>query len=448
MVRLVQTFRWLSQRPEARHVGILTSGTIVAQIILLGTAPLLARLYTPAQFGVLAALLTISTIGGSIGGLCYEVAIILPRSRRVAEALYSLSLWLSVMTATLVVGFVLGLQSLMPSVLGMPLDSTFYLLCFASTVLTTQFNILGYAHSRATQYRAIAISKINQTLLPTAFQVVFGALGWHALGLLLGRALGMLGTVGGLVRGLPRGFRLDDVPKRRFTDLMAAARRYRDFLLQVPRQLLVRGATTLPSVLLLAAYGPVPAGLYFFAARLVERPGMLLGDALSRVPMKQFAERRKNAKRLTRASLLYTAAVGIPVILGVLLLVATAHPLFRIGFGKQWEPAADYAVVLGGWAAIRLASLPMATLTTVLRVQKLSFYIDAAFACRVFAIPLMAGQGYGALSAIATFCLLSVLYHLAIFATGLRAALRYDNDLAMTPASANKTAYQTGLTYG
>src|SRR5262249_50750005 len=150
----------------------------------------------------------------------------------------------------------------------------------------------------------------------------------------------------------------------------------------------------------LGAYGPVVAGLYFFGARLVERPGMLLGDALSRVPMKQFAERCKRGAPLTRAALLYTLAVGLPVVLSVGLLALLAHPLFHFAFGKRWFPAADYTVILAVWAPIRLASLPMATLTTVVRVQRISFYVDAAFSARVLVIPFLAARGADALATV------------------------------------------------
>ena len=88
MARIAQKLLKLSRRPEARHVGILTSGSVAAQVALVVTAPLLSRLFSPAAFGVFSLMLTISTIGGAIGGLCYEVAVVLPRSRRIAAALY------------------------------------------------------------------------------------------------------------------------------------------------------------------------------------------------------------------------------------------------------------------------------------------------------------------------------------------------------------------------
>jgi len=433
MKRLTDKIGKLSRRPEARHVGTLMSGSMAAQVALVATAPLLARLFPPGAFGLFSLMLTISTIGGAVGGLSYEVAVILPRSPRMACTLYRLAFLLSLVTPFLLVGLVALVQYLFPHLLGRTLTPGFYLWCLLGTALTTQINVLGYAHSRAAQYGAISMNKVTQTLLPAVAQIALALAGMVGEGLMLGRVLGLLGSELWLARRLPPGYRLRDLLGARRLALCVAARSYRDFLVQVPRQLLVRGATMLPAALLLGAYGPTVAGLYFFAQRLIERPGMLLGDSLTRVPMKQFALRVQQGKKLTRASLLYTAAVGGPVVLGVLLLALIAHPLFRTLFGHRWDGAADYAVVLAGWAAIRLASLPMATLTTVLRVQKMSFWVDALFAARVAVIPVMAAHHASAIAAIAAFCILSAVYHLMIVALGLVVALRYDRALAAPP---------------
>src|SRR5262249_1646887 len=154
-------------------------------------------------------------------------------------------------------------------------------------------------------------------------------------------------------------------------------------------------------------------------------------------------------KKLTRSALLYTAVMGAPVIGGVILLALIAHPLFRMVFGARWEDAADYSVILAWWAAIRLTSLPMATLTTVLRVQRLSFYVDAFFSLRVLIIPFLAHHHVGSLDAVSAFCGLSILYHLIIVAVGVWAAMRYDH--ALTPAESASEAFTpipTGESYG
>ena len=449
MARMKQRLLKLSRRPEARHVGILTSGSVAAQVALIATAPMLSRLFSPAAFGVFSLMLTISTIGGAIGGLCYEVAVVLPRSRRIATALYWLAFYLSFLTPIVIIGAVALIQHVFPDLLGRLLPADFYYYCFAGTTVTTLVNVLSYAHSRSAQYTAVSISKFSQTVLPAVAQIALAYIGMGGEGLLLGRVLGLAGSVAWLCHRLPQGFRMRDIARQPIAPLFVAGRRYSDFLLQVPRQLLVRGSTMLPAALILGSYGPTAAGLYFFAGRLVERPGMLLGDSLTRVPMRQFAARVQDRKKLTRSALLYTAVMGAPVIAGVILLALIAHPLFRIVFGARWEDAADYSVILAWWAAIRLTSLPMATLTTVLRVQKLSFYVDALFSLRVAVIPLLAHHHVGPLGAVSAFCGLSILYHLIIVAVGLWAAMRYDRDLVPARrANEGFTPIPTGESYG
>jgi O-antigen/teichoic acid export membrane protein len=448
MAAIAQRLLKLSRCPEARHVGILTSGSVAAQVALVVTAPLLSRLFSPAAFGVFSLMLTISTIGGAIGGLCYEVAVVLPRSRRVAAALYWLAFYLSFVTPVVIIGLVALVQHIFPHILGRLLPADFYYYCFAGTTLTTLVNVLSYAHSRAAQYTAVSVSKFSQTVLPAIAQIVLAYIGMGAEGLLLGRVVGMAGSVLWLGQKLPHGFRLRDFTKSRFASLLIAGRNYRDFLLQVPRQLLVRGATMLPAALILGSYGPTAAGLYFFAGRLIERPGMLLGDSLTRVPMRQFATRVQQRKKLTRMALLYTAVMGAPVIGGVVLLALVAHPLFRIVFGTRWEAAADYSVILAWWVGVRLTSLPMATLTTVLRVQKLSFYVDALFSLRVVVIPILARHHVHALGAVSAYCGLSIVYHLIIVAIGIWAAMRYDRALApLVSATEPFNPIPTGETY-
>lgn len=419
----------LVRRPELRHATILTTGAVVAQIFLVGTAPILARLYSPADFGVLAVLLSVATISGSIGALCYEVAIVVPRSERAARALFSLSLYLSLIVGSLIGAGIVAAAALFPNSGFGHFPGAVALLFIPAIVLAALFNVLGYAHSRANQYWSVAASKVNQSLLPALLQIVLGLLRQGAFGLLVGRVIGMAVTVALLAVNLPKTYRLSEALTRRRLEILAAARAYKDFLLHVPRQLFVRGAGALAPILLLGAFGAAPAGLFFFAQRLVERPGALLGDALSRVPLRQFAKRRAAGQRLFKASLAYTLTCAAPIVPGVLALSLFARPVFHWLFGAQWIPAADYAIVMGMWAGVRMTSLPVSMLITVLRAQRASLIVDATFSARVLVIPLIAALGGGALQAIQAFVALSVIYHLIVFAMGLRAAYLYDKDL-------------------
>ncbi len=161
-----------------------------------------------------------------------------------------------------------------PGILGRPLDPWFYVFCYLGVLTAVQLNALSFAQSRRNLFRPMAVSKLNQTLLPTGVQIAWGLIRNHDIGLMAGRTIGLVATNLWMQRSQPPGYRMRDAFAVRWRDLYVVARRYKDYLFHVPRQLLMRLATTVPPILLMASYGPVAGGLFFFAQRLVERPGI------------------------------------------------------------------------------------------------------------------------------------------------------------------------------
>jgi O-antigen/teichoic acid export membrane protein len=91
-----------------RNVTIVSSGTAISQGISVVTAPLLTRLYSPADFGILGFYLSVVPILTIISTLQYSQAIVLPREERKAKAL----LGTTIRIATVVVASVLALTLL------------------------------------------------------------------------------------------------------------------------------------------------------------------------------------------------------------------------------------------------------------------------------------------------------------------------------------------------
>jgi O-antigen/teichoic acid export membrane protein len=419
-----------ARRPVVRHAGLLTGSTVVAQLIALAATPLLTRLYSPAHFGLLGLLMNLATIGGAVAAFCYEQAILQPRSERMARSLFALSMQLSVVGSAIAIFAVIGLALWRPELFGQRLDAWFYVFGFLGVLTTLHMNTISHVLSRKALFRPIAIGKINQTLLPVGGQLLWGAVRNSDAGLLGGRTVGLLVASLLVQRSLPVGYRMRDVLRTPPRLLWRVAGRYRDYVLHVPRAILVRGATTAPAILVMAYYGPVIGGYFYFAQRVVERPGMLLSDALIRLPFRRFSEIVARREPLMRATLRYSLACSVPVVIGCLALALLAGPAVPVLFGSDWAPAADYAVILGTWAAVRLSTLPMTTATTVLRIQAASLTLDAAFfGFRVGAIPFIASQGHPALLAVTVYCVLSVAYHIAAFALGFWAVLRHDRNL-------------------
>ncbi len=65
----------LAEGTASARLTILVSGTAFGQVLVLAASPLLTRIYTPADFGVLAVLTGFLGVFGAVGSFRYELAI-------------------------------------------------------------------------------------------------------------------------------------------------------------------------------------------------------------------------------------------------------------------------------------------------------------------------------------------------------------------------------------
>src|SRR5690554_4694229 len=69
-----------------RSVVTIASGTVIAQIIAVLVSPLITRLFTPEDMGIVASFIAITTILGTIAAGRYELAIVLPETDKESNA--------------------------------------------------------------------------------------------------------------------------------------------------------------------------------------------------------------------------------------------------------------------------------------------------------------------------------------------------------------------------
>ncbi|MGI6455386.1 MAG: lipopolysaccharide biosynthesis protein [bacterium] len=136
----------------------LVSGTTFAQGLLVLASPLLARLYAPEDFGVLALYISITSIVGVIACLRYELAIMLPESDGEAANLLGVSL--------LFTAVITGLSTLVIWLWGESLllwlnapGMTPYLWLIPLTILLDGvFHALNYWNSRTKHFGRLSIA--------------------------------------------------------------------------------------------------------------------------------------------------------------------------------------------------------------------------------------------------------------------------------------------------
>lgn len=354
--RLLQT-GWNSLRPGlfARHVATLAGGTAVSQVIILSSAPLLTRLYSPEAFGIAGAFLSLQAI--LLCMMCggYEFATPVAEDEQTAANLTVLCGGFAIaMAAT----FALIVWFAGDWVVALGDNSAWkpYLWLLPLVLLVGAWlNAILYWSLRKKAYAQISHARIAQA---TSRALLQGAMGWAwagPLGLILGEALAIVGGAGILGRlVLTESF--DLFRKVSVAGIVSAAKRYVRFpLLTMPGSLVGGMATGLPCVLLPILFGTTEAGLFFVARRLAFAPTTLIGCAVGNVFFVELAEGRKDKQKIVRQFFRLSSVLLAVALLGAFVLY-TAPSWAALLFGDEWDQTgwilAAMAPMLIGWFVV------------------------------------------------------------------------------------------------
>ena len=260
---ILPSVRHLLSNPIVQSIAILGSGTVLAQAVNIAATPLLATLYGPDSFGVMAIFMSLVLVAGSMASLTYESAIVLSRERDEAEALSALCVVITTAVSALVfvtlAGFYLTNHdaelAMHPSLLILVPLGVFFL---------GLFNVASNWMTRLEAFKKISAANITRSVGATSAQLILGAFGGGSLSLILGRIFGQAAaTIYLLIHGrliAPRfWFRSPPTFK-------AVARRYYRFpVFRAPQAAIGLVAEQAPAFALGIFFGPTYAGLYWLA---------------------------------------------------------------------------------------------------------------------------------------------------------------------------------------
>lgn len=354
-----RAIEFILNNPLYKGVLILGSGTAVAQLIGIVTMPIITRLYTPADLGVLAVYSSVLAIFGVGAILRYELAYGLPKENDDAINLFGLSLILLCLTT---IGFALillfGRDLLINTFdLGAIEQYIWFLLIgfFGMGLYTT----LNYWAVRQRDYKRITYTKINQGAGGSVCKILLGILSFGPVGLIIGHIVSQIAGITTLARAMWKKER-NNLKAISWSRMKSVAREYRSFpVFNFPASIVNTMALQLPPLMLLALYDPAVVGFYALAHTLVVLPGSLISGSMGQAYLgeasKMVRERSQGLRSLYMRTLKHLFAIGVPLI-GIPALCAPFVTPFI--FGGAWTEAGWYCWPLGMTAIVGFACSP------------------------------------------------------------------------------------------
>jgi len=372
-------------------VTVLAGGTAGSQVLLLIAAPVLTRLYTPQEFGVLAVFSGILAVFIVVANLRYELAIPLPEDDKESVNIVVLCLCiLFAVAATCSVSVWLFAGSL-ANLIGEGELARYLWLLPVGVLLGGAFNIFHYWAIRSKNFPLIAKSKLKQSLSMIFIQLTGYKL--NALGLMLGQTASQ--GVGSLVLAR-HALKHPDARSWSLRGICAVGKKYSQFPLYSTWGALSNTAgSQMPALMFAALFSGSAAGLYILAHRVLAMPMALVGTAIGSVFFSGAADAHRTGglKEMVKDLHQKLAHIAMPV---MMVLVIIGPELFSLVFGHQWLGAGEMARWMAPWVYIVFITSPLSTLFSVLGKEKIGMWFQVALALsRFFAI--IAGYTYGGL---------------------------------------------------
>lgn len=355
-----------------KNILTLLSGTMLAQALPVAISPILSRLFTPEDFGVLALYVAITGIFGAIANGRYELAIMLPKEDSEARVIVALGVLIAVGVSILLLIAVLLTGDWVASSLGQEGSIWWLLFTPLSVLLIGLFNMLNYYNNRLKSYKKIAISHISKAGTTAASQLTGGGMQVGAPGLVFGRIVGEVTAVALLLFG-NRGRKLfSGVNRER---ICVTARRYQNFpKFSMWSIFFNRGGTHAVEFFISAVYSIGLLGQYSLMQRVLGAPSALVGSAIGQVFFQEASEEKKKTGKAIKSFNKTFVLLSVLSVGGFGLLFFIAEPLFAFVFGEQWRIAGELTKLLIPLFVLRFVTAAMSLINSVFEKQKMAFY--------------------------------------------------------------------------
>jgi O-antigen/teichoic acid export membrane protein len=362
----------------ARGVIALASATAVGQIITAGAMPLVTRLYTPSQVGVISLFIAFFTFWSSLLSLRYESALLVAESDVETHLIFNVG-WLCVAVMSVLALPILTILRV-GNILG------FSLLPWWSGIIAIP---IMYGYGKFMMYRSwglrgglikdISSASIARSAANAAVRIALGLIGWGVPGLFVAELAGAWGPEISMRRAINSRFAESRPSVIHWPNVKMVMLKYLKFAkYEAPSTAFNQMALAMPVPMVAALYGSSAAGWYGLARMLVAIPNAQIGKAVADVLQMRLAESVREQKFIQARKLFFKflrqlSLLGLVPLAGVMILGPWLVPLV---FGRGWAQMGVISACIAPWLYASLVVTSLSRALSVLQAQQYKLIYD------------------------------------------------------------------------
>lgn len=413
MKRKIADF-FAAQSDFTQNVMRLAGSSTLAIAITLVSLPIITRIYSPEDFGQFQILLSTVGVLTVITSFRYEMAIILPKGKTEASAVYTLALiFLALTTLLIALAFFFFGGAFLQVLNAEVLEPYLFLMCIA-IFLAGLVQVLRYAITREKRFKELGSNRVFETASAQGMKIGLGLLSPTFLSLFISQVAGYLLSIILAAKYKKMGLNFSRMRLR------WALVKYKRFILyNTPAVLVNTVALQLPVFMIARYFGPEFVGYYVLAIKLIEVPLKIVGNAISQVYYKQAADIFHSApESLLQLYRQTVAKLSLIMIFPTVLVMALAEPIVPLVLGDSWSEVGSIMMYLVVWKFFEFINYPVSSTLTVINEQHIDLCLKLIFSLglRVLALVIFNdGQTQFLIALVTSACIYYIVFNIVAY---------------------------------
>lgn len=333
-----------SERNIFHNILKLATGEGVGRIIGFIVAPVITRIYSPGDMGVLSVYVSLIAIISPFASLKYSLAIPLNRNM-VATANIVATCLMILIASSFIMALTFGIfgKSLLTAFSMQEITNYWYLIPIG-LLFTGFYDILSQYALRTKSFSALAKSSVIQKVTGSLIKIALGFLGMKPMGLLIGDLLTKTGGITVLMKNFWHDIviNIKSITRKKVCYCLI---RYSDFpKYRVASQLFLAMAGNIPILFFAWQYDADTTGKIGLARTMLSIPVTFLGYSVGKAFFGEIAElgirRGKEIFNITKSvikKLFFLSFIPFS------LIIIFGPTIFQVVFGAEWYEAGIYA---------------------------------------------------------------------------------------------------------
>ena len=368
------TFRLIKGKlnnPLLKSFGVLLSGTLLAQGIGYAIAPILTRLYSPAEFGELALFMRVTGFISAVATLRYELAIPLPKEDKDAYLLYRVAYRIGFFVVVFITLLFAGLVLLN---ITEGFNTTYLLLVLIASIAIVAINLGTNWAIRTGEFAQISRQKVVNSIFGNTLKWGFSFFSWGYMGLILASTIGYVFSSWEFLKNfISNGKKFKNSENQSTKKIL---KEYKDFpRMNLPHVMVDHGRDMLVAMLIFFYFTDSIYGSYSHSYAMLRIPVMLVGVALGQIFYNQVSKKYNENKSIGP---FMKKTIGTLLLLSIIpfsILFFYGQEIFVFVFGSNWADSGRFSEIMAFWLMVNFLVSPISALPLVLKKQSIALLL-------------------------------------------------------------------------